>query len=142
MGSAFLVKKKPTKQYKTLNIMITLIILIALTAIGIWLFDKDDDDWQVVVGIIMFLVFGLWAIIHILCLSFVSYDYGLFVEKRNAFEQTLITSRANGREYETAAIVKEVAQWNVKLASLKYRNKNFYHSQFIDDRIESLKPIE
>ncbi len=118
--------------------MITLIILIVLIAIGGYLTTKLDY-WEL--GIIMCSISGLWLIIHTFCLGLVSYEYGLFVEKRNAFEYTLQVSRENGNEYETAAIVKEVAQWNVKLAKYKYNNKTLYFDQYIDDRIEFLEPI-
>jgi hypothetical protein len=119
--------------------MITLIILIVLVAIGGYLTTKWNYE---VLGIIMCVIFGLWLIIHSFCWGLVSYEYGLFVEKRNAFEYTLQVARENGNEYETAAIVKEVAQWNVKLAEYKYDNNTLYFDQYIDDRIEFLEPIK
>lgn len=119
--------------------MITLIILIVLVAIGGYLTTKWDYE---VLGIIMCLIFGLWLIIHFFAWGLVSYKYGLFVEKRNAFEQTLQVARENGNEYETAAIVKDVAEWNQKLAEYKYDNKTIFLDQYIDDRIELLEPIK
>jgi len=119
--------------------MITLIILIVLIAIGGYLTTKWDYEG---LGIIMCAIFGLWLIMHSFCWGLVSYEYGLFVEKRNAFEQTLNEARNNGNEYETAAIVKEVAQWNQKLAEYKYDNKTIFFDQYIDDRIELLEPIK
>lgn len=119
--------------------MITLIILIVLVAIGGYLTTKWDYD---VLGTIICVIFGFWLIIHSLLWGLVSYEYGLFVEKRNAFEQTLQVARENGNEYETAAIIKEVAQWNVKLAEAKYDNKTMYFDQYIDDRVELLEPIK
>ena len=119
--------------------MITLIILIVLVAIGGYLTTKWDYE---VLGIIMCLIFGLWLIIHFFAWGLVSYKYGLFVEKRNAFEQTLQFARENGNEYETAAIVKDVAEWNQKLAEYKYDNKTIFLDQYFDDRIELLEPIK
>lgn len=119
--------------------MITLIILIVLVAIGGYLTTKWDYE---LLGIIMCVIFGLWLIIHSFAWGLVSYEYGLFVEKRNAFEHTLQVARENGNEYETAAIVKEVAQWNVKLAEYKYDNKTMYFDQYINDSVELLEPIK
>lgn len=59
-----------------------------------------------------------------------------------AIESTLAQSRLNGNEYESAAIVKEVSEWNINLAEFKYNNQNWYIGQFIDDRFENLNPIK
>jgi len=119
--------------------MTTLIILIALVGIGYYLIIKDDYD---LLGFTMCWIFGTWLVIHIVVLSLVSYNYGLFVTQRDAFEQTLKTAREYGNEYETAAIVKEVARWNINLAKAKYENNTIFLDQFIDDRIELLEPIK
>lgn len=119
--------------------MTTLIILIVLVAIGGYLTTKWDYE---TIGVIMCGIFGTLLIIQSFALGLVPYEYGLFVEKRKAFEQTLKNARENGNEYETAAIAKEVAKWNVKLAEYKYDNKTMYFDQYIDDRIESLEPIK
>ena len=119
--------------------MVTLIILIALFGIGFYLTTKWDYE---VLGGFMCLIFGTWLLIHCVCYFTVSFRHELFVAKRNAFEQTLNEARANGNEYETAAIVKEVAIWNQELASDKYKNNTIYFDQFIDDRIELLEPIK
>ena len=126
-----------TIKFKT---MITLIILLALTGFGVYLTYRGWD--YEVLGGVMAAVFGIWALIHLLCILTVSYSYELFVVKRDAFEKTLNDSRKNGNQYETAAIVKEVAEWNTKLAEYKYDNNTLYFDQFIDDRIEDLEPIE
>lgn len=119
--------------------MLTLIILIVLVAIGGYLTTKwDYEGW----GIIMCVIFGILLVIHSFAWGLASYNYELFLQKRNAFEQTLKVAREKGNEYETAAIVKEVAQWNVQLASDKYTNKTLFFDQYVDDRVESLEPIE
>lgn len=119
--------------------MITLIILILLVALGGYLTTKWDYD---LLGVIMCIIFGMLLVIHCFSWGLVSYSYGLFVEKRNSFEQTLKDARENGNEYETAAIVKDVAQWNVKLAEYKYDNKTLFFDQYVDDRVELLEPIK
>ena len=119
--------------------MITLIILIVLVGIGIYLTTTLNYEF---LGIIMCVIFGIWLLIHIFGWGLKSYEYGLFVKKRNSFELTLKEARKNGNEYETAAIVKDVAQWNIKLAVYKYDNKTLFFDQYIDDRIELLKPIK
>lgn len=117
----------------------TLIILIVLIAIGGYL----TTTWNYeVLGVIMCLIFGISLLFHAFAWGLVSYEYGLFVAKRNAFEQTLNLARESGNEYETAAIVKEVAQWNVKLAEAKYDNKTLCFDQYIDDRVEFLELIK
>ena len=120
--------------------MITLFILLGLTGFGIYLTYRD---WGYeVLGGLMGIIFGLWSVIHLICILTVSYSYELFVVKRDAFEKTLNDSRKNGNQYETAAIVKEVSEWNTKLAEYKYDNNTLYFDQYIDDRIEDLEPIK
>ena len=119
--------------------MTTLIILIVLVAIGGYLTTTMNFD---LLGVIMCVVFGSCLLIHSITYFTVEYKYELFVEERNAFEQTLNEARKNGNKYETAAIVKEVAKWNQKLAKHKYNNKTILFDQYIDDRIELLEPIK
>ena len=69
------------------------------------------------------------------------YEFEKFVSKRNAFEETLNNARGNGRDLESAAIIKDVAQWNMELAEYQYMNSHWFLGQYIDDRIESLIPI-
>lgn len=120
--------------------MITSIILLAITVLCLIHVIKTDMD-----NIFTFLgtlFFGLWFIIHILIILTQGYYFELFVEKRNSFEMTLQNSREKGNDLEAAAIVKEVAEWNMKLAEDKFDNKHWYLGQFVDDRIETLNPIE
>lgn len=119
--------------------MLLFIILIVLIAIGAALTKTYDYDF---LGVIMCVVFGFVFVFHTIAWCLSSYEYGLFVEKRNAFEQTLKEARENGNEYETAAIVREVSEWNIDLAERKYDNKTLFFDQYIDDRIEDLEPIK
>lgn len=119
--------------------MVTLIILIVLIAIGAFLLTKYSYD---ILGFIMCLLFGFLLCFHCIAYFTVSYNFGLFVEKRNSFEQTLNEVRKSGNEYETAAIIKDISKWNEELAEDKYKNKTIFLDQYIDDRIELLKPIK
>lgn len=125
--------------------IITTIILITLIALGIRLYNKNDPYSYIMYdfyGFVICLIFGTWLIIHIVGMAKASYEYELFVQRRNAFEQTLNSARENGNQYETAAIVKEVAEWNTTLATEKFYNKTAWFDQYIDDRIETLEPIK
>lgn len=120
--------------------MITLIILITLVAIGVIIAQRSYN--YDTVGIFLAGLSGSCLIIHILLISVKSYDYEMFVVKRNAFSETLKSARESGREYETAAIVSEISSINIKLASLKYDNKTIFLDQYIDDRFDLLEPIK
>jgi hypothetical protein len=119
--------------------MITLFILIALIGLGIYLESISRFE---ILGICMIIIFALALIFHSFAWGMKSYNYELFVEKRNSFEQTLIYAREKGNNFETAAIVSEVAKLNMKLVSDKYRNKTLLLDQYFDDRVELLEPIK
>jgi len=120
--------------------MIITIILCVLIGLGIYLLNKTYDFE--LIGVILITVAGLYLLLHLIFWSLASFDYNLFVEKRNAFEQTLKVARENGRDLEAAAITKEISEWNQSLASKKYSNKLFLLTNYIDDRVETLNPIE
>lgn len=119
--------------------MITLIILIALIAVGIIMVKNYDLE---ATGFFISFICGICLLLHIVGISLKSYNYELFVVKRNAFSETLKSARECGREYETAAIVKEVSSLNTDLASIKYDNKTIFFDQYIDDRFDLLEPIK
>jgi hypothetical protein len=119
--------------------MITLIVLIVLVIVGIYLSTTWEYD---ALGFSMCIIFGIWLALHSIALILVTYDYNIFVEKRNAFEYTLKESRENGNKYETATIVKDVAEWNIELAKYKYNNSTIFLDQYIDDRVELLELIK
>lgn len=120
--------------------MIITIILLLITILGIYLF-KESYSYDFL-GLLIAVVFGIWLTISSYLLLTVSYHYELFVVKRNAFETTLDNVRKNGNEYETVAIAKEVVKWNTRLAEDKFDNTFWFYDQYIDDRINTLKPIE
>jgi hypothetical protein len=120
--------------------MIITIILLLLTGFGIYL-SIESYDYDIL-GRVMAFIFGIWLLLSSYCLLTVSYHHELFVVKRDAFENTLKNVRKNGNEYETFAIATEVAKWNTRLAEDKYDNTTWFYDQYIDDRINTLEPIE
>lgn len=119
------------------------IILLAAIALGAYLMRKYDFDvLGHIIGIVVCLFCGIWLTCHLSCFILVERDYNIFVIERNAFEQTLKDSREGGNDYEAAAIVQEVARYNIRLSMEQYNNKNAFLGQYIDDRIEDLKPIK
>lgn len=119
--------------------MLTIIICIVLIIIGSVLLNTWDFDFF---GFIILFCSAIYLIVHVTAISLKSYSYEKFVVRRDAFEQTLHAARENGNEYETAAIVKEVAEWNQYLRSQQYDNGTVFFDQYIDDRVMDLEPIE
>jgi len=120
--------------------MILAIILLALTIIGILILEKTYD--YDVIGIIMSLIFGLWFIMHIILWATSSYSYNVFLVKRESFVKTLESARKNKSQFELTSLTIEISNWNQQLASNKYDNTLFLLDDYIDDRIDNLKPIE
>lgn len=120
--------------------MITFIILIPMIIWGIYLFKKSYDYEGL--GLLL-IIFGVtYLIIHSLAFGLKSYEYELFVVKREAFVESLNYARENKLEYESMAILKEITVWNQELAEAQYDNKTLFLDQYIDDRVETLKPIK
>lgn len=122
--------------------MVLFIILVSVL-VGCFVSFKwfEYNDFPVI-PIILGVISGIWLLIFILMTSLSSYEYEKFVVRRNAFEQTLNECRLNGNQYETAAIVKEVSDWNQQLAENKLDNSSYLMGTYVDDRFEQLKPIK
>lgn len=120
--------------------IIVLIVIIGFLALGIIMLHSYSDSVSGS-GIITILIFGVLLIIHLGLWIPRSYTYKVFEAKRNAFEQTLTEARKNNNPYELAAIVKDISDWNIELARNQYDNKTFLFNMYVDDRIETLKPI-
>lgn len=125
-----------------MNAILTTFILLALLALGIFLMRKDWDWESGPIGLILVFASAVLLFFHAVYVIAAPYDYGQFEAKRNAFETTLNEARATGNQMEAVAILKEVAEWNADLASRKYDNSTFLFGQYVDDRIETLKPIK
>ena len=125
--------------------LITTIVLLGFVFLGIYLVktsDYLDTTGKEIIGFLTIVLFGVVLVVHVISLSLVTYEYNSFVVKRDSFQQTLKNARENGNEYETAAITKNVAEWNVKLAQSKYDNTTLFFDQYIDNRVMQLEPIK
>ena len=118
--------------------IVLLVVVIATAIISRMTVSYDISFLSGMVSILT----GGYLLIHILAMSLVEYNYEGFLERRAAFVETLDESRKNGNEYETAAIVKEISNWNIRVAKQKFDNKTLYFDQYIDDRWENIKPIK
>ena len=116
-----------------------LIIFTILILLLIFLSIKFDDYAEFFIGFIV--IFILLLILHVLHWSLSSYNYNIFVTKRNAFIETLNYARENESKFELASITHEVSEWNKDLAEMKYDNNVFLLKTYIDDRVDNLKPI-
>ncbi len=118
--------------------MIQLIILLCLAGIGIYILTRNEYSFP---GFFMTFIFSIWAVIHLIVLTTVKYEYMSFITQRNSFEKTLKDARENGYDIETVGITERIADWNMSLTRFKYKNKTIYFDQFVDDRFDSLEPI-
>ena len=119
--------------------MITLIIAVLILVAAIFLLRTYDYD---LLGLIVIIFDSLFLFFHIVSLLLLTYDYELFVVKKESFQRTLSESRLNSRELESATILKEVVEWNKDLAERKYNNTTLFFDQYYDDRIMELEPIK
>lgn len=122
--------------------MVTLLFLTALAVICYLIYRSNEYHQLEVLAIFGLLLLVIILPFHLLSWCTTGYAYEKFVQERNAFEQTLNNARNSGNQYETAAIVKDVAEWNQQLAVYKYKNNHWFFDQYIDDRIETLEPIK
>lgn len=120
--------------------MIIMISLVVVLIIGYVLFLKDKEES--ILGLILIVVSGLSILIGASCLLTKGYDYEKFVAKRTAFQQTLQQVRQSNRTLESAAIISKIAEWNSELASYKYDRTVLLLKDFVDERIDTLQPIQ
>ena len=117
-----------------------IIILCLITGLGVLISVKSFDyDF---IGQVISIISIVFLLIHIFFISISSYEYNVFVVKREAFVYTLENARKNNNNFEIATITKDVSELNKSLAVLKYNNKTFFLKDYIDDRIEKLEAIE
>lgn len=126
--------------------MITLIIILVIICGSFYLVygynSLDFNEMLLFIGVTGGLIGILCLAAHLLTWGFVEHSYNVWVERRTAFELTLNNARETGNQYEVAAIVKEVANWNESLAENKYLNTHWFFDQYIDDRVKDLEPIK
>lgn len=119
-------------------LLILLILIVGFSLIAL----KVEMIGLEIISMLIAACLGLYLIFHIISWSTSSYSYNKWVLERESFVETLKESRDNGRELESVAIIKEVAEWNKSLISNKYDNKTFLLGDYVDDRVETLKPIK
>lgn len=122
--------------------MITLIALLLLSVVFFICAKKTYSIGWEFSSSLLGVCFSLWAIGHTICFLTVSYQFNKLIVKRESFVNSLEESRKNGRELESATILKEISDFNQELASDKYDNKIWFLGQYIDDRIETVQPIK
>lgn len=122
--------------------MILTIILLAVVIAGILLHIFGGDyDW-IDRGILMWVLGGIFLVVHLIPFIMQSYNYNAFVVKRNSIQQTLDESRKSGSDLERAAILQNVIDFNNSLSNKQYNNSTWLFGAYIDDRIDSIKPIK
>jgi len=119
-------------------LLILLILIVGFSLIAL----KVEMIGLEIISMLIAACLGLYLIFHVILWSTSSYSYNKWVLERESFVETLKESRDNGRELESVAIIKEVAEWNKSLISNKYDNKTFLLGDYVDDRVETLKPIK
>lgn len=119
--------------------MIILLAILAIMAIGLWIsFTQSGIEG---LGVVITIIFGIYLLVHVIRWSTATYSYNITVVERNSFVETLNDARNNKRELESAAILKEISEWNRYLAEAQYDNGTFLLGDYHDDRIMNLKPI-
>lgn len=119
--------------------MIALIISLIILGIGTYLFRTRNYD---TLGVIIIIFTSMFLVFHVALISFKSYDFELYMARRDSFERTLNESRKSGRELEAAAMLMQVSQWNETLSVRKFNNTNLFLGQYNDNRIMDIKPIK
>ena len=122
-------------------------ILLITLGVGIWIINKeskiyilDQNDALLFIGIMITLFSGAALISHTTHMLLAKHDYEVFKCTRDAFMDTLNSARSY-HSIENAAILKEIAEWNQKLAVMRYENKHWFLKDYIDDRVQDLKAI-
>ena len=122
--------------------MITTIILITFLAVCILLLTTDEFGTLYPIGLIGIIITSFFLIMHLVCLSQVSYEYNSLKVNRDSFQRSLNEARKNGNEYESAAILEKIVDFNYELSQKKYDNKTIFLDQYVDDRVELLNTIK
>lgn len=122
--------------------MITFFTLLIISILLFYCTSKTYNDGWHVTSFILGCIFSIWLILHTICWSLTAHTFNKLVVSRQSFVETLEESRKNGRELESAAILKEISGFNQRLASEKYNNQIWFLGQYVDDRIETLEPIK
>lgn len=117
--------------------MVISFILIGVFLIGCFLIKMYNSYFW---GDALCIVSAVYLFTHLLFCLFSSYEYDIWIVKRNYFVNTIWDSKINN--FERAFMMGKVAKWNEELASKKLSNKTFLLKDYIDDRYENLQPIK
>tara|TARA_R110000796_G_scaffold161858_1_gene278619 strand:- start:2703 stop:3071 length:369 start_codon:yes stop_codon:yes gene_type:complete len=118
------------------------IIFIVLVIVGIISISKSDYPGDSFGGWLIAVIFGIALLVNTIELFTVSYEFEVYEKEMEAYQETLDNIRANKVEFETATIAFDVIQVNTRLARLKRENKSWFYDIYLDDRIDSIKPIK
>lgn len=122
--------------------MINLIILIAIIITGLILpKDKYYGD-RSFLSICLLMIGSVLLASHLVAISLVSIEYNAFKASHEQLKVDLENSRKLNASYEKAAILKEIIHHNQIIVSNQVLNKNWFIDQYIDDRVDELKPIK
>lgn len=131
-----------------MNLLFTTIILLAFTIGCFYLVNKSEDikfirllglDFALgILGSIGVFIF----IVHLFLSLTKGVDYNSLLNKRVSIINSLDKAREISNNLESAAILKEIIDFNTKIADAKYTNKTFFFGQYIDDRVEGIEPIK
>ena len=121
--------------------MIILTVLIVFLLVGLFLVMKEFSGITWFLGSFVFTVSGIILIVAFILLLSESYAVESFIIERDSTEKTYSRARAKGRPLESAAIQKDIAEINRKLASLQYYNQTIFNI-WIPDRIDDIKSIK
>ena len=120
------------------------IIFLVLVIIGIRLLYKYDgyNEGNLLGGWLLIIIFGISLIINTVNLMTVSYYFDVYEKQMQAHQETLDNVRANEFEFETATIALDIISVNKNLARYKRENQSWFYDIYVDDRIDSIKPIK
>lgn len=123
--------------------MIILIVSAILIIVGVIISKKSEyaSVWDFT-GNIISIIFGIILVATLITLPLSYYDTKAEVERYYAFKETIENSRSgNMSEFERAALINEIANYNKKLASVKYWNDTIFDI-FIYDGLAELEFLE
>ena len=123
--------------------MLTLIVLIVLLIAGIIINSKASElSGLEVFAQILIVISGLLLLIHIIVWPVTHFETNVDIAKIEAFEITIEESRQNVSEFERAAILQDIAEWNEKIVTYQMCNKNWFLDQYIPDSVDDLKLLK
>lgn len=97
--------------------------------------------WEVCIFYIGAYLAGVWLLAALVFLPLERAECRSAIERYDAVRLTIERSRQAGREYETAALVRELVQVNQGLASARYWNESLWTDWYIVDEYAALEPL-